>query len=269
VRDGDCMLRIDDEWFAWANGRMLPEAERSRWAEYSPIPFYSYPLAMPPLPVLDDAATAVLRRRVREELENPPTRSEAFLDALLEAPDRVSTEALLMKTEVAGFTVTVHEELIEPLARVSHSLKALRESDSGTAAFLNSLAEMNGYNYRYVEGTRSRSYHSYGLAVDLIPRNYRGKNAYWQWAMYAGEDWWTIPYDERWMPPEAVVQAFEDQGFIWGGKWLCFDTMHFEYRPELLLAARAGDGADGDQSGSWMEESSFSAPSWNAAAAER
>jgi hypothetical protein len=263
------MLRIDDEWFAWANGRLLPEAERARWADYSPIPFYRYPLAMPPIPALDDAAADALRRRVSEELENPPMRSEAFLSALLRAPDRVSTEAMLRKTEVAGFTVTVHEELIGPLASVSLSLKALRESDPETASFLKSLVEMNGYNYRYVEGTRSRSYHSYGLAVDLIPRNYRGKNAYWQWAMYAGEDWWTIPYDRRWMPPMAIVRAFEDQGFIWGGKWLCFDTMHFEYRPELLLRDGAGDAADGDQPGSWIEESSFSAPSWNAAAAER
>jgi hypothetical protein len=40
------------------------------------------------------------------------------------------------------------------------------------------------------------------------------------------------------MIPLPVVQAFERQGFVWGGKWLFFDTMHFEYRPEILLLAR-------------------------------
>jgi hypothetical protein len=25
-----------------------------------------------------------------------------------------------------------------------------------------------------------------------------------------------------------------DHGFIWGGYWYHYDTMHFEYRPELL-----------------------------------
>ncbi len=35
------------------------------------------------------------------------------------------------------------------------------------------------------------------------------------------------------MPPTVLV--FERQGFVWGGKWFFFDTMHFEYRPELLL----------------------------------
>jgi len=271
LRDGEWMMRVDDEWFAWANGRLLPEKERSRWTEYSPIPFYNYPLETPPMPVLDDAAAAALRERVRNAEKNPPRRSEAFLSALLKAPDRISTEAMLRKMDVAGFTVTAHAQLAEPLEKVSLSLEALRESDPETAAFLATLAGMNGYNYRYVEGTASRSYHSYGLAVDLIPRSYHGRSAYWQWAMYAGEDWWTIPYEKRWLPPLKVVKAFEEQGFVWGGKWLCFDTMHFEYRPELLLwARRMGDDAvDGDQSDSWMEESSFSAPSWNATASER
>jgi hypothetical protein len=34
-----------------------------------------------------------------------------------------------------------------------------------------------------------------------------------------------------------IVLTFERHGFIWGGKWGHFDTMHFEYRPELLQAA--------------------------------
>jgi hypothetical protein len=32
-----------------------------------------------------------------------------------------------------------------------------------------------------------------------------------------------------------VIRAFEGEGFIWGGKWPWFDTMHFEYHPELIL----------------------------------
>ena len=34
--------------------------------------------------------------------------------------------------------------------------------------------------------------------------------------------------------PQEIVDAFEAEGFIWGGRWLHYDTMHFEYRPELL-----------------------------------
>ena len=34
--------------------------------------------------------------------------------------------------------------------------------------------------------------------------------------------------------PYEIVEIFERHGFIWGGRWYHFDTMHFEYRPELL-----------------------------------
>ncbi|WP_228384801.1 M15 family metallopeptidase [Campylobacter pinnipediorum] len=30
------------------------------------------------------------------------------------------------------------------------------------------------------------------------------------------------------------MDIFEKNGFIWGGRWKHFDTMHFEYRPEFL-----------------------------------
>jgi len=40
------------------------------------------------------------------------------------------------------------------------------------------------------------------------------------------------------MVPVAVVRVFEAHGFVWGGKWRFFDTIHFEYRPELLLFSR-------------------------------
>jgi hypothetical protein len=35
--------------------------------------------------------------------------------------------------------------------------------------------------------------------------------------------------------PWEIVEVFEKHGFISGGKWYHYDTMHFEYRPELLL----------------------------------
>ena len=237
-RSSDWMLRIGDDWFAWAHGRLLPEADRAQWQEFAALPFYPYPLELPPLPELDEQTASRLRQRVRDNQMNPPRRNEAFLSALLQAPNRTETEARLISVEVAGFTVTVHERLREPLGLAGKELMSLRLTDPDVAAFLKGIREMNGYNYRFVEGTRSRSFHSYGLAIDLIPKSYKGRNAYWRWAMTETPDWWTIPYAKRWMLPLPVVQAFEHQGFVWGGKWLYFDTMHFEYRPEILLLAR-------------------------------
>lgn len=33
--------------------------------------------------------------------------------------------------------------------------------------------------------------------------------------------------------PLEIVGVFEKYGFVWGGRWYHFDTMHFEYRPEI------------------------------------
>jgi hypothetical protein len=252
LRDGDWMVRIEDAWFAWANGRMLPESERNEWERYAPMTFYHYPLDLSRLLQLDDAAAAELRSRVKHDQQNPPQRSEEFLGTLLHASDRKSTVARLIYMEIAGFSATVHESVKEHLLRVSAELKALRESDPEVAAFLRGVREMDGFNYRFVEGTRTRSLHSYGLAVDIIPKSYGGKHAYWQWAMSKVPDWWTIPYAQRWMPPPAFVKAFEREGFVWGGKWLFFDTMHFEYRPEILMLSADGRAPQGgsDQEGS-------------------
>ncbi|MDR1909897.1 MAG: M15 family metallopeptidase [Spirochaetaceae bacterium] len=84
-----------------------------------------------------------------------------------------------------------------------------------------------GFNYRPIAGSRRLSAHSFGIAVDIAV----GPSHYWQWEPRGAEEY-------RNAIPQAIVAIFEKQGFIWGGKWYHFDTMHFEYRPELILKAR-------------------------------
>ncbi len=85
------------------------------------------------------------------------------------------------------------------------------------------------YDRRFIAGTKRLSSHSWGQAIDI---NLKYSN-YWRWDMDSGGN---FPYRNR--IPCAVVREFEKLGFIWGGKWYHYDTMHFEYRPELLLFAR-------------------------------
>jgi hypothetical protein len=80
------------------------------------------------------------------------------------------------------------------------------------------------YNCRTVADTGAPSPHSYGIAIDLN----LAFSDYWYWQRHAGP----VVYRNR--MPAAIVAIFEKHGFIWGGKWYHFDTMHFEYRPELL-----------------------------------
>jgi hypothetical protein len=78
------------------------------------------------------------------------------------------------------------------------------------------------YSCRAVAGTDRRSAHGWGIAIDIATRS----SDYWRWSPGGA-------YRNR--IPNEVVEVFERHGFIWGGKWKAFDTMHFEYRPELLL----------------------------------
>jgi hypothetical protein len=82
------------------------------------------------------------------------------------------------------------------------------------------------YNCRAVADTGQPSPHSYGIAIDLNT----AVSDYWYWRPHDGP----IVYRNR--MPEEIVAIFEKHGFIWGGKWYHFDTMHFEFRPELLAA---------------------------------
>jgi hypothetical protein len=120
----------------------------------------------------------------------------------------------------------------EPLKRVEEAVKAIAERDSETAAFIAGIRSVDGYNWREIQGTNRMSYHSWGLALD-IQGNARGQPVYWLWERARTEDWMLIPPEKRWKPPDAVIRAFENHGFIWGGKWELYDDMHFEYRPEL------------------------------------
>jgi hypothetical protein len=82
------------------------------------------------------------------------------------------------------------------------------------------------YNCRAVADTGQPSPHGYGIAIDLNT----AFSDYWFWRPHSG------PVQYRNRMPQEIVAIFERHGFIWGGKWYHFDTMHFEFRPELLAA---------------------------------
>lgn len=84
------------------------------------------------------------------------------------------------------------------------------------------------YNFRVIAGTGRLSPHAFGIAIDL----HTNKSDYWQWATQEQGEKRLASY------PSELVKVFEDNGFIWGGKWNHFDIMHFEYRPEIIFKAK-------------------------------
>ncbi len=81
------------------------------------------------------------------------------------------------------------------------------------------------YNCRTVADTGQPSMHAWGAAIDINTIH----ADYWLWRRSGVIDGGRIG-----SIPAEIVEIFERHGFIWGGKWSHYDTMHFEYRPELV-----------------------------------
>ena len=122
-----------------------------------------------------------------------------------------------------------------PFSRVNGADKALdavsRELDQLPKEFEVYLKPSAGtYNCRAIAGTKRLSAHGYGIAIDIALK----RAHYWRNA--APQQDGSYAYQNA--IPMEVVRAFERHGFIWGGRWHHYDTMHFEYRPELTRAGR-------------------------------
>jgi hypothetical protein len=113
----------------------------------------------------------------------------------------------------------------EELQKVSNELDRL------PAHFLDYLRPTQGtYNCRASAGTSHRSSHGFGIAIDIAAAH----SHYWLWSKPDSNGRYRYKNEIPW----EIVNIFEKHGFIWGGKWYHYDTMHFSYRPEIIGAAK-------------------------------
>ncbi|MBC2582554.1 M15 family metallopeptidase [Clostridium sp. DJ247] len=114
----------------------------------------------------------------------------------------------------------------EALKNVMKELVTLTKEKNNIGAYLFPCS--GTFNYRLISGTNRLSPHSFGIAIDLA----RNKRDYWKWASKEEGEKRLASY------PKEIVEVFERNNFVWGGKWQHFDILHFEYRPEIILKAR-------------------------------
>lgn len=108
------------------------------------------------------------------------------------------------------------------------SLKSVAADIKAHPEFEPYLQSSGTFCWRKVRGADRMSAHSYGIAID-IGVSY---SDYWLWKNKGKKETDTISYVNR--MPQKLVEIFENHGFIWGGRWYHYDTMHFEFRPEIL-----------------------------------
>ena len=114
----------------------------------------------------------------------------------------------------------------EALQKISNELARLPDR------FLVYVRPSQGtYNCRRIAGTNRTSAHGFGIAIDIAAAH----SHYWLRAKPGAGG--HIAYKNE--IPWEIVRIFEAHGFIWGGKWYHYDTMHFEYRPELMERPRS------------------------------
>lgn len=211
------------------------------WKDGSRMPLGSLQSNLPFAERLDRAS-------IRDQFAIPyPPASAPFQGPALDGdPGRLRNEAFFLKMygdcrrgEVApklkavpwlpnhgGGTVrmTAVNGVAEQLEKVS------RELDQLPTALIAYLVPTSGtYNCRPIAETNRLSVHAFGAAIDINARF----GDYWLWSKrpYGSVTW-------RNRVPREIVKIFERHGFIWGGRWYHNDTLHFEYRPELIALAK-------------------------------
>lgn len=219
----DELARHDDEHIIWKDGTAMPVSDG--------VTEKSFDQTLRNASILDQMRLAYRRGH----LAAPPAvnddpgrfRSTAFFRKMYgdcrkgEVDRQLVSITWLPKSWGQSVRVTKINGVADRLKAISAEIEAL------PAAIRHAAYPIAGVlSCRAVADTGQMSMHAYASAIDLNV----AISDYWLWRKTPKGG--TIPYRNR--MPQEIVDIFERHGFIWGGKWYHYDTMHFEYRPELL-----------------------------------
>lgn len=161
-----------------------------------------------------------------------------------EDPGRIRNEAFFKKiygnskseveskmTEIIWCPKLVNQKIkVTTVNGIDKIVKKLSTELDNNPEFKKYITNIGGtFSWRKISGTNRLSMHSYGMTIDINVK----KSNYWQWDCKCKNEEAALSYKNQ--IPLKLVSIFEKYGFIWGGNWKHYDTMHFEYRPELLL----------------------------------
>lgn len=225
--------------FYWADGKMLPEEEIEHKENFWPIQYKYQNTLRDPKTYSDEEI-----ERITQFGSNSSRRAQGgtpmfFFDFIYSAASQRTIEGHIISTTFLGKRTRIHERILPEIKKIEREIIKAAETDEETKIFVDELKSADAYYWRQIAGTSRKSFHSYGISIDVLPRHLRGKAIYWSWEKdRRGDKWMLTPLESRWTPGKKVIQIFEDNGFIWGGNWVIFDNMHFEYHPELTTFRR-------------------------------
>lgn len=225
--------------FYWADGLYLTKDQLANKDHYWRVITKYDNEILDPLKMTPEQVERVRHFGSDENRKNGKVSSKLIFNAILDARTRRSTESHIEQIKFLTKYSNVHEYIVPALKRVEEKILELSETDSEIKNFVEQLASAEAFNWREIRDTSTRSFHSYGIALDILPKGWGKKIVYWGFEKAEGnKDWMLIPLEKRWMPPEKVRDIFMEEGFIWGGTWAVWDNMHFEYHPEQIVAGK-------------------------------
>ena len=210
----------DATYLIWRDGTRMPLSDGQPDKSFEEMLRYGSILEQARLPY--PAGTSLQALYPRSDAGR--VRNRAFFDKMYgncwkgEVTPRLVPVDWLPRSWGRRIQITTVNGVAERLAEISAELDALPGSVKRYA-----YPPAGTYNCRTVADTGEPSMHSWGAAIDINP-------AY-------GEYWLRPRTGPACTIPPEIIDVFERHGFIWGGKWSHYDTMHFEYRPELVNGA--------------------------------
>lgn len=205
--DGGWALELPSGRIAWDDGRTKTAAEQLDAPDLEDMLATTYPKG----PITK--VTVV-------DFDPGRARVEKLFEAAYGATEK-EIRAALVPWKLRGHVLMVHRRALPAFERVRARIDDAIAKAPALAAFFDKPG--GTFNYRVIAGTTRRSAHAFGIAVDIDT-----SHAHY-WRNDAKVEWKNAI-------PQAIVDAFEAESFVWGGRWWHYDTMHFEWRPELFDA---------------------------------
>lgn len=108
-------------------------------------------------------------------------------------------------------TITVHRACAPSLTRILDAIWARAGQDEDQIRIWGMHLFGGAYNFRLMRGGTRLSMHSWGCAIDFDP----ARNGFGD----ATPNFALVP---------AVLEAFDSEGWTWGGRWRTPDGMHWQ-----------------------------------------
>lgn len=214
--DQRLLVCLAGQKFIYDDGIAKTFDERLDHPDIEDIFYQAYPLANP-------------TDRLPKDFDPGRYRVEALFMALYgDSESAVARNCVVVEFCGNSVKFNVRYGAADALRAVSADLTPLLAQKPELRSYVDKLA--GTFNWRKVAGTERLSNHSFATAIDLNAQ----KAAYWRWQSPTQME----TFSRRNWPTE-IIETFERHGFIWGGKWWHFDTMHFEYRPEIIAYAKS------------------------------